>query len=329
MNFLKKAFWFVLPVLVVAIFFLNLSDSGKSNKTSDLGFSLKLNRFDSTFFNIKPENLEDKLPALREEYPAFFMGTSDQFWVNQKQDELQKKLYVEVKRELDFNVIERDIESLLQHYYGFYPNRPRFELTTYISNLDFYNPILIQDSLQQIFLASDDYLGPKHPAYAQIDEYLAFYRDKRFIQSEVAENLAMAAAKVDNEDLSLLNQMIWWGKIMYAKKQWMPEAEEYMIMRYSKDKWQFCQETELDIWVYFVKENLLFDTKEDTKRRFIYLSPFSKFYTEFDSKSPGMIGQWVGLKIIESYMKNNDISLQELMRNTDHKAIFNTSKYRP
>ena len=153
MNFLKKAFWFVLPVLVVVIFFLNLSESGKLNKTSDLEFSLKLNRFDSTFFNIKQENLEDKLPALREEYPAFFMGTSDQFWVNQKQDELQKKLYGEVKRELDFNVIERDIESLLQHYYGFYPNRPRFELTTYISNLDFYSPIIIQDSLQQIFLA--------------------------------------------------------------------------------------------------------------------------------------------------------------------------------
>ncbi len=329
MNFIKKAFWFVLPVLVVAIFFFNLGDSVNSDNTSDLQFNLMLNRFDSTFFNVSDENLQGELPELRSKYPAFFMGTSDQFWVNQKQDELQKKLYIEVKRELDFNKIERDVENLLQHYYWFYPNRPRYELTTYISNLDFYNPVLIQDSLQHIFLASDDYLGPRHPAYAQIDEYLAFYRDKRFIQSEVAENLAMAAAKVDNDDLSLLNQMIWWGKIMYAKKQWMPEAEEYIVMRYPQDKWQFCQETELDIWVYFVKENLLFDTKEDTKRRFIYLSPFSKFYTEFDSKSPGMIGQWVGLKIIESYMKNNDVSLQELLRNTDHKAIFNMSKYRP
>ena len=329
MNFIKKAFWFVLPVFVVAIFFFNRSDSGYSRDSNRVDYNLTLNRFDSTFFSISPEDLEEQLPALREKYPAFFMGTSDQFWMNQKQDELQRKLYGEVKRTLDFNKIQRDVEDLLQSYYFYYPNRPKYELTTYISNLDFYNPVIIQDSLQQIFLASDDFLGPQHPAYGQIDEYLAFYRDKKFIKSEVAENLAMAAAKIDNDDLSLLNQMIWWGKIMYAKKQWMPEAEEYLIMRYSKEKWQFCQETELDIWVYFVKENLLFDTQEDTKRRFIYLSPFSKFYTDFDSKSPGMIGQWVGLKIVESYMKNNDVSLQDLMRNTDHKAIFNSSKYRP
>jgi len=328
-SFIKKAFWFILPVLVVAVFFFNRDDSVNSIDANDVEFDLKLNRFDSTFFNISSENLQKELPGLREKYPAFFTGTSDQFWINQKQDDLQKKLYAEVKRELDFNSIERDIEDLLKHYYYFYPNRPEYGLTSYISNLDFYNPVIVQDSLEQIFLASDDFLGPKHPAYRQIDEYLAFYRDKRFIKSEVAENLAMAAAKVDNDDLSLLNQIIWWGKIMYAKKQWMPETEEHMIMRYPKEKWEFCQETELDIWVYFVKENLLYDTKEDTKRRFIYLSPFSKFYTDFDSKSPGMIGQWVGLKIIESYMKNNDVSLQELMRNTDHKAIFNKSKYRP
>lgn len=329
MNFIKKAFWFVLPVLVFAIFFFNLGDSDTQGSANQVEYSLKLNRFDSTFFNTPAEILKEELPVLREKYPAFFMGTSDQFWINQKQDELQQKLYVEVKKELDFNKINRDIEDLLKHYYYFYPNRPSYELTSYISNLDFYNPVIIQDSLQQIFLASDDYLGPRHPAYGQIDEYLAFYRDKRFIKSEVAENLAIAAAKVDNEDLSLINQMVWWGKIMYAKKQWMPEVEEYIVMRYPKDKWEFCEQTELDIWVFFVKENLLFDTKEDTKRRFIYLSPFSKFYTEFDSKSPGMIGQWVGLKIIESYMKNNDVTLQELMRDTDHRTIFNKSKYRP
>jgi uncharacterized protein YjaZ len=116
---------------------------------------------------------------------------------------------------------------------------------------------------------------------------------------------------------------------MYAKKQWLPKVKEDVIMRYDKTKWQFCVDTELDMWLFLVKEKLLFDTNEETKRRFVYLAPFSKFYTDFDNNSPGMVGQWLGLKIVESYMQNNKVSLQELMANTDHKTIFNKSKYRP
>lgn len=315
--------------MVLAIFFFNPSNKPSKIDVSSVDFELQMNRFDSAFFNTTLEQLPEMLPTFREDYPAFFAGTSNQFWLNQKKDGLQQRLYNEVKATLNFNTLYTEVEDALKHYYYFYPNRPKYELTTYISNLDFYNPIIVQDSLQQIFLATDDFLGPKHPAYGQLDDYLAFYRDQRFIKSELLENLLVGASRMDSEDLSMINQMIWWGKIMYAKKQMMPEAAEYVVMRYPKEKWQFCVDTELDIWVYFVKENLLFDTQEETKRRFIYLAPFSKFYTEFDNLSPGMIGQWVGLKIVESYMENNDVSLQELLKDTDHKTIFNKSKYRP
>ena len=84
MSFIKKAFWFILPVLVVAVFFFNRDDSVNSIDANDVEFNLKLNRFDSTFFNISSENLQKELPGLREKYPAFFTGTSDQFWINQK-----------------------------------------------------------------------------------------------------------------------------------------------------------------------------------------------------------------------------------------------------
>jgi hypothetical protein len=325
----KKAFWVVLPACVVAIFLWPRENNQNSIDVSEVSFNLKLNKFDSTFFNLPLENFDSSLSLLREEYPSFFTNTSNQFWYYQRNDDLQNKLYKEVKNLVNHAQVQRDIEDLLKHFYYFYPEAPKYEMTTYISNLDFYNPVIIQDSVQRIFLATDDYLGPNHPAYAQIDDYLAFYRDARFIQSEVAENIAMGIAAINNNDLTLLNQMIWWGKIMYAKKQWLPKVEEDVIMRYDKTKWQFCVDTELDMWLFLVKEKLLFDTNEETKRRFVYLAPFSKFYTDFDNNSPGMVGQWLGLKIVESYMQNNKVSLQELMVNTDHKTIFNKSKYRP
>jgi hypothetical protein len=37
----------------------------------------------------------------------------------------------------------------------------------------------------------------------------------------------------------------------------------------------------------------------------------------------------VGLQIVRSYMKNNEVTLAELMKETDSQKILNKSKYRP
>ena len=53
-----------------------------------------------------------------------------------------------------------------------------------------------------------------------------------------------------------------------------------------------------------------------------------KFYLEVDKDSPGRIGTWFGWQIINSYMKKNDVSLQEMVV-TDNEEIFKRSKYKP
>jgi uncharacterized protein YjaZ len=62
--------------------------------------------------------------------------------------------------------------------------------------------------------------------------------------------------------------------------------------------------------------------------QFINLAPFSKFYLEIDNESPGRIGRWIGWQIVRSYMENNKIALQEMLKK-DEKEIFENSKYKP
>jgi uncharacterized protein YjaZ len=62
--------------------------------------------------------------------------------------------------------------------------------------------------------------------------------------------------------------------------------------------------------------------------RFLSPAPFSKFYLEIDNDSPGQVGAWIGWQIVRSYMKNNDISINELL-NKNAKEIFEQSKYKP
>jgi hypothetical protein len=57
--------------------------------------------------------------------------------------------------------------------------------------------------------------------------------------------------------------------------------------------------------------------------RFINPAPFSKFYLEIDNESPGKVGD-IGWQIVNSYMKNNEVSLQQLLR-TNAQEIFEKS----
>ena len=66
----------------------------------------------------------------------------------------------------------------------------------------------------------------------------------------------------------------------------------------------------------------------DLRSRFMLLSPYSKFNLDIDKKSPGGIGRWLGYKIVNSYMNNTQITVNELL-NTDHYSIFKDSKYKP
>ena len=71
-------------------------------------------------------------------------------------------------------------------------------------------------------------------------------------------------------------------------------------------------------------------TNDDPKLipRFISPAPFSKFYLEIDNESPGRVGAWIGWQIVRSYMKNNEVSLPQLLH-TSAKEIFEKSKYKP
>ncbi|NNL15892.1 MAG: gliding motility lipoprotein GldB, partial [Flavobacteriaceae bacterium] len=97
---------------------------------------------------------------------------------------------------------------------------------------------------------------------------------------------------------------------------------------YTQSQLEWAQANEAEIWRYFVEKELLFSTDQDLISRFINPAPFSKFYLELDSESPGRIGQYIGWKIVRAYMKNNDISLRKMLI-TNPADIYNNSKFKP
>ncbi len=82
------------------------------------------------------------------------------------------------------------------------------------------------------------------------------------------------------------------------------------------------------MWRYFIEKELLYSTDPKLGARFITPAPFSKFYLEIDNESPGMLGRYLGWKIVRAYMEKNDTDVQRLMI-TDAEEIFTNSKYKP
>ena len=75
---------------------------------------------------------------------------------------------------------------------------------------------------------------------------------------------------------------------------------------------------------------MLFSTDQKMKLDFISEAPFSKFSTSWQTKSPGRIAQWIGWRIIDSYMNaHSEIKLIDLILEQDSQKILRESQYKP
>ena len=81
------------------------------------------------------------------------------------------------------------------------------------------------------------------------------------------------------------------------------------------------------MWTYLLEHKLLFSTDYMTIRKLVYPAPFTVYFT---NESPGRSVVWIGYKIIEGYMENNkDVTLLQLMQESDYQKILRKSNYKP
>ena len=129
-------------------------------------------------------------------------------------------------------------------------------------------------------------------------------------------------------DRTFLASMIYYGKQLYLKDLWLPGSSDDQKLGYTAEEFNWILDNEMEIWRYFIENELLYSTDPKLLNRFIYPAPFSKFYLEIDNESPGSIGKYIGWQIVRSYMERNPVSIQQLMMMEADK-IFKQSKYKP
>ena len=278
--------------------------------------------FDQAFFEAKPNELAN----LKAEYPFFFPeGTPDAVWIDKMQNKDWRALYAEVQKKFpDFNKQTTEIEDLFKHFKYYFPETVMPKIYTVIAEMDYHNKAIYADD--KLIIALELYLGKSHQFYT-FPEYLKQNFEERQMMPDIVSSFAVRKIPPPTEK-TLLANMIYYGKELYMKDIMLPDYTDAEKMGYTPEQITWSQENESYIWRYFIEEDLLFSTDAKLENRFVNMAPFSKFYLEIDNESPGRTGVWIGWQIVRSFMKNNEVSLADLMA-MDAKEIFTRSKYKP
>lgn len=314
----------IILLFTVLITVLSCDETSKTEQEIakiDIPFSIE--RFDEAFAKASPGDL----PKLKAQYPFLFSKRiSDSVWVNRMQDSLQRQLFEEVNEEFhDFDDVELDIEKLFQHlkYYDKTFSAPR--VITLTNDVDYRNKTIVTDTIALIAL--DTYLGADHEFYAGIQKYIA----QNMTKSQIVPDLANSYAEKYSFQLqrkTLLDEMVYYGKLLYFKDLMIPFTTDAEKMGYLPEQLTWAQNNESYIWRYFIDKEMLYSTDAALSGRFIAPAPFSKFYLELDRESPGRLGQFIGWQIVRSYMEHNETDFRDMLQ-MEAIEIFNNSKYKP
>lgn len=312
-------------ILIIALLFVFVSCDKKSKVekvVEAIPVEIKIKRFDKLFFETPPEDLG----KLKKEFPFFFPpGNDDIVWLEKMQNPLWRELYGEVQKKYsNFEPVQKELETLFKHIKYNFPKTQTPKVITVISEMDYNNKVIYVDSL--LIISLEMYLGKEHKFY-QFPNYLKqSFEEKQIMPDVVSSFSANKIAPVT--DKTLLSQMIYFGKQLYLKDLLLPEYSDADKMGYNPEQIKWCEENESYMWRYFLEKEMLYSDDSKLGNRFINPAPFSKFYLEIDNESPGRVGAWVGWKIVRSYVKNNDVPIEELLK-MNAKEIFEKSKYKP
>ena len=228
----------------------------------------------------------------------------------------------------DIEPVRRDLEEAFRHYRYYFPDRKIPAVFTCMSG--FNNSIIAGDSV--LGIALDRYLGAGCEYYRRLNiyKYLSDRMTPENILPDCIYGWGTSEWEFDSagyRDDNVLSEIIHDGKLKYFEKCMLPEAGDELIFGFSPGQMKFCRNNESQMWQYLIEHKLLFSTDKFTIRKLTGEAPFTSFFT---NESPGRAAVWIGFRIVESYMNgNHNVSLGELMKETDIQMILQKARYNP
>ncbi|MGB4776598.1 MAG: gliding motility lipoprotein GldB [Daejeonella sp.] len=342
MNFNKRAQTYIF----FSISFILLACNHKKNiDVSHIVLNIPIERFDIDLNTISQQNLPLTTQKLQQKYGRFYEdymekmigigSVRDTNYYSNLKTILQNKDYLELKSSVNakfpsLSKTQNELTDAFKHIRYYYPEQKLPRLISFISGFAFQTPV----GDDYIGIGLDMFLGADSKFYPALRQSIPQYISRRFTPDNITPRVLEAFIREDmfpeeDKNRSLISKMIYNGKILYMMDEIMPNIADTLKIGYTDKQLQWCKKNEGDIWAYFLQNDLLFNTDYLKIQKFLAEAPFTPGIGE-NSESAPKLGVWTGWQIVRKYMdKNPDITLQELMKDTDYQKILTASKYKP
>jgi hypothetical protein len=278
---------------------------------------------------------------LRRKYPGFFDlftykviqigGITDMQFFTGLSQFLTDTLILNVKTETEnkfseFSSIENELKQAFKYYQHHFPNKQLPAIYTCISG--FNQSVVTADKM--IGIGLDKYLGRDCKWYLKLNstpQYKILNMHPAKIVSDVAYAWGMTEFDNNSNATTLLDNMIYQGKLMYFVDALLPNMHDTLKIGYTAKQLKWCKMNEALMWASLIENKMLYSNKRMDIIRYTSQAPTT---SGFPLDSPGRTGVWLGWQIVRKYMmKFPETTLESLMQNTDYQKILNDSKYYP
>lgn len=325
-------------VLFAIILLTGCKENRLDINVSDIDVKLDIRHFEQDLFENRIQNYADakkNYPYFTDDYTMGIIGfpgdsmTAFNQLLLYRNDQNAKKAYQLVRDKYkDFTPYETQLTKAYQHFKYYFPDQKIPTIVTYTGNFSYtMNPV----GNDYIGIGLDMHMGADFKPYEYAN--IEMYWRKILIPETIVTNHMMAQANdmfaSTNKKESLADEMIYYGKLLYFLDAMLPDvADEYKI-GFTKAELEWCKKEEKNIWAFMVKEKYLYETESKKYDKLLNEGP-KTILSGVPPDAPAMLGRYTGWMIVRQYMNENpDITLQDLMLNSDAKSIIQISGYKP
>lgn len=332
-------------LIFLICFLISACNNKQEADISNIQVNMSIERFDKELFALTPDQVSAKAPRLMQKYGHFYADfmenmlgvgpVTDTAYYQQLRTVLRNKDYKELAAEVnrtfpDLGETDQELKDAFRHIIYYFPKTKPPRIVTFFSGFSVQTPV----GNDYLGVGLDMFLGRTSKFYPALVQSIPQYISRRFTPENISPRVVEGFIREDmftdkDADRSLLSKMIYNGKVLYMMDQVLPNVEDSLKIGYSAEQMKWAETFKPDVWGYFLENNLLYETDYMKVQKYLTDAPFTPGIGA-DSKSAPKLGVYTGWQIVRKYMERNpEVTLPQLMEETDPQKILNGSKYKP
>lgn len=316
---------------------------------SNMASNVEVLRFDRDLMAVDTNNVAAELNRLDREYGSFTKDFLRQvipvrrgdFGPEEQQNILRAFIRYPLIQELDRRVQERftddqmaeqeaKLEQALRFFKFYLPQAEVPDtLVAYQSQLQ-YAAFLYGDG--QLAIGLDFFLGPDFN-YQTVDAREAIFSDYLAL-SYTPDHLTEKLMRILIEDYvprprsgRLVDYILYEGKKLFLLDRVLPKTPDHILHEITEEQMTWLERNEIAIYAQLQKDKQFYSTDPGLARKLTQPAPYSQ---GMPRESPGQAVNYLGRKIVESYVQANpQVTMEELMAIEDGQELLEGARYKP